>query len=57
MPLLHIDISSSRLTWDPGTLTVGTPSTGIHGRGREHASAVHCLVWHVPLVALGSVWG
>lgn len=41
MPLLHIDISSSRLTWDPGTLTVGTPSTGIHGRERESMQALY----------------
>lgn len=27
----HTDISSCRLTWHPGSLTVGTPPTGVHG--------------------------
>lgn len=37
MPLLHIDISSCRLTWHPGILTVGTPSTGaIHTGQKEY---------------------
>lgn len=35
--LLHIAISSCRLTWHPGILTVGTPSTGaIHTEQKEY---------------------
>lgn len=41
MPLLHIDISSCRLTWHPGILTVGTPSTGGDSHGAERIQALY----------------
>lgn len=38
-----------RLTWHPGIMTVGRPST--------ERACKRSTLWHVPLVALGSVWG
>lgn len=63
MPLLHIYISSCRLTWHPGILAScrwARPRLdgGDSHDGAERIQALYTyLVWHVPLVALGSVWG